>query len=238
MTWAAVAGAGSLIRYNFSSRCIPRPYVGGASDTTRPTNGQDSPRPAKRLPNIEAFLVSIAAVAVGELGDKTQLLALMLAARFRRPLPVIAGIAVATLGNHTLAALVGTWLRDLVPHTYLRSLLAASFIAVALWALVPDQQEERADAPRGHFGIFAITAGTFFMAEMGDKTQIATLMLAAQFGSLLPVIAGTTLGMLIADVPVVFLGQVAASRIPMRAVRIVAAVLFLALAAYALLSGG
>lgn len=172
------------------------------------------------------------------MGDKTQLLALMLAVRFRRPLPVIAGIAVATLANHTLAALVGTWLRDLVPQAYLRWLLAASFIAVALWALAPDRQEQQTKVPRGHFGIFAITAGTFFMAEMGDKTQIATLMLAAQFGSLVPVIAGTTLGMLIADVPVVFLGNAAASRIPMRAVRIVAAVLFLALAAYALLSGG
>ena len=162
----------------------------------------------------------------------------MLAARFRRPLPVIAGIAVATLANHTLAALVGTWLRDLVPQEYLRWILAASFIAVALWALVPDRQEQQTEVPRSHFGVFAITAGTFFMAEMGDKTQIATLMLAAQFGSLVPVIAGSTLGMLIADVPVVFLGQVAASRIPMRAVRIAAAVLFLALAAYALLSGG
>ena len=162
----------------------------------------------------------------------------MLAARFRRPLPVVAGIAVATLGNHTLAALVGAWLRDLVPQAHLRWLLAASFIAVAVWALVPDRQEQRVDVARGHFGIFAITAGTFFMAEMGDKTQIATLMLAAQFGSLVPVIAGTTLGMLIADVPVVFLGQVAASRIPMRAVRIVAAVLFLALAVFALMSGG
>jgi putative Ca2+/H+ antiporter (TMEM165/GDT1 family) len=194
--------------------------------------------PPRTDPNIEAFLVSIAAVATSEIGDKTQLLALMLAARFRRPLPVIAGIAVATLANHTLAALVGTWLRDLVPQTYLRWLLAASFIAVAAWALVPDRQEEVADVPRSHFGIFAITAGAFFMAEMGDKTQIATLVLAAQFGSLVPVIAGTTLGMLIADVPVVFLGQVAASRIPMRAVRIVAAILFLALAAFALMSGG
>jgi putative Ca2+/H+ antiporter (TMEM165/GDT1 family) len=166
------------------------------------------------------------------------LLSLVLAARFRRPLPIVAGIAVATAANHTIAALVGAWLRDVVPAVYLRWLVAASFLAVALWALVPDRQDERAPAATGRFGVFAITVVAFFMAEMGDKTQVATLMLAAQFGSLAAVIAGTTLGMLIADVPVVYLGRAAASRIPLRAVRIVAAILFLALAIFAVASGG
>jgi putative Ca2+/H+ antiporter (TMEM165/GDT1 family) len=176
-------------------------------------------------------------VAAGEIGDKTQLLALVLASRFRRPLPIVAGIAVATLANHALAALAGAWLRDVVPAEYLRWILAGSFVAVALWALVPDRQDERPAMTTGHFGVFAITAGAFFMAEMGDKTQVATIMLAAQFGSLGAVIAGTTLGMLIADVPVVYLGRAAASRIPMRAVRIVAAMLFIALAVFALIQG-
>jgi len=162
---------------------------------------------------------------------------LLLATRFPRPLPIVVGIAVATVANHTIAALVGAWLRDVVPAEYLRWFLAASFVAVALWALVPDRQDERAAVTTGRFGIFAITVVSFFLAEMGDKTQVATLMLAAQFGSLGSVIAGTTLGMLIADVPVVYLGRAAASRIPVRALRIIAAVIFLALAVFALMSG-
>jgi Ca2+/H+ antiporter, TMEM165/GDT1 family len=182
---------------------------------------------------VEAFLVSTVVVALSEIGDKTQFLALVLATRFRQPLPIVLGMVVATLANHTLAGLVGAWVRRVVPEEYLRWLLAASFVAVALWALKPDRQEE-GPVQAGRFGIFAITVVSFFMAEMGDKTQIATVMLAAQFHSLPAVIAGTTFGMLLADVPVVYLGRAAAARIPLRLARVAAAALFLALAVFAL----
>ena len=184
---------------------------------------------------LEAFLVSTVVVAIGEIGDKTQLLALVLAARYRRPLPIVCGIVVATLANHALAGLLGAWVRSVVPEEYLRWLLAASFLAVALWALKPDRHDE-GTLGAGRFGVFTVTVASFFLAEMGDKTQIATVMLAAQFASLPAVIAGTTLGMLLADVPVVYLGRAAAARVPLRPARIVAAVLFLALAAFALLA--
>jgi putative Ca2+/H+ antiporter (TMEM165/GDT1 family) len=183
---------------------------------------------------IEAFLVSTVVVALSEMGDKTQLLALVLAARFRRPLPIVLGIVVATLVNHTLAGALGSWVRSVVPEEYLRWLLAASFVAVALWALKPDREDQGA-VEAGRFGVFAVTVTSFFMAEMGDKTQIATVMLAAQFNSLPAVIAGTTLGMLLADVPVVYLGRAAATKIPLRLVRAAAAALFLVLAVVALL---
>ncbi len=178
---------------------------------------------------LEAFTVSATAVAVGEVGDKTQLLALMLAARFRRPLPIIAGILVATLANHTLAALVGTWIRQSVDVRYLRWALGASFLAVALWALRPDRLDRTEVEPVGHAGVFLVTAGTFFLAEIGDKTQLATMMLAARYPSLLAVVGGTTLGMLAADIPAVLLGQSASGRVPLRLVRWIAAALFAAL---------
>jgi putative Ca2+/H+ antiporter (TMEM165/GDT1 family) len=174
---------------------------------------------------MEAFLVSVVVIAVGEIGDKTQLLALMLAARFRRPVPIICGIVVATLVNHALAGLLGAWVRDVVPAQYLRWLLVASFFAVALWALKPDKIDVDA-APPGKYGAFAITVVAFFIAEIGDKTQIATVMLAAQFGNLVAVVGGTTLGMLVADVPAVFVGSAAAHRLPLRLLRYVAAALF------------
>ncbi len=174
---------------------------------------------------MEAFLVSMVVVAIGEIGDKTQLLALMLAARFRRPVPIICGILVATLFNHTLAGLVGAWVRELLPAQYLRWLLVASFFAVALWALKPDKLDTE-PAPTTRYGAFAITVVAFFIAEIGDKTQIATVMLAAQFGNLVAVVAGTTLGMLLADVPVVFIGHAAAHRLPLRLMRYIAAGLF------------
>ncbi len=174
---------------------------------------------------MEAFFVSLVVVAVGEIGDKTQLLALMLAARFRKPLPIILGILVATLVNHALAGILGAWVRQVVPPEYLRWLLVASFFAVALWALKPDTIDE-AQAPTSRFGVFAVTAFTFFIAEIGDKTQIATVVLAARFDSLIAVVAGTTVGMLIADVPVVLIGNKAAARIPLHLVRYVAAGLF------------
>jgi len=186
---------------------------------------------------MEAFFVSAAVIAVAEIGDKTQLLALLLAARFRRPLPIVLGILVATLANHALAGALGAWLRALVPATALRWLVAASFVAVALWALKPDRIDERQDKEKRNLGVFAVTAVSFFLAEIGDKTQIATVLLAAQFNNLIAVVAGTTLGMLLADVPVVFLGQAAATKIPLRLVRFIAAGLFAALAILAVLAG-
>ena len=185
---------------------------------------------------MEALLASIVVVAVGEIGDKTQLLSLMLAARLRRPIPIVLGILVATLANHTLAALVGEWARHAVPASWLRWLVAASFLGVALWALKADQADDATGTATGNLGAFALTAAAFFLAEMGDKTQIATAVLAAQFGNVAAVVAGTTLGMLIADVPVVLLGSAGAQRIPFKLVRMVAAVLFALMGVLALLS--
>jgi putative Ca2+/H+ antiporter (TMEM165/GDT1 family) len=186
---------------------------------------------------MEAFLVSILVVAVGEIGDKTQLLALLLAARFRRTLPIVLGILVATLANHTLAGAVGAWLRQVVPAAWLRWLIAGSFLAVALWALKPDRVDERRNDERRRLNVFTVTVVAFFLAEIGDKTQIATVVLAAQFNNLVAVVAGTTLGMLLADVPVVWRGRAAAAKIPLRIVRLVAAGLFAALAIVALITG-
>jgi Ca2+/H+ antiporter, TMEM165/GDT1 family len=187
---------------------------------------------------MEAFLVSIVLVAASEIGDKTQLLALLLATRFQRRWPIVLGILVATLANHSLAGAVGSWLRELVPDAWLRWLIAGSFLAMAVWALKPDALEERHhDDAAGAFRVFAVTAASFFMVEMGDKTQIATVALAAQFHNLPAVIAGTTLGMLVADVPVVWLGRAVAAKISLRAARLVAAALFAALAIAAIVAG-
>jgi putative Ca2+/H+ antiporter (TMEM165/GDT1 family) len=185
---------------------------------------------------MEAFLVSTGVVALGEIGDKTQLLALMLAARFRKPLPIIAGILAATLANHALAGFVGSLVQSLLPPAILRWVVALSFFAVALWALKPDTLDEGEPPPVSRWGVFGVTLVAFFLAEVGDKTQIATMVLAARFDSLPAVVLGTTTGMLLADVPVVFLGNVAAHRIPFRAVRIVAALIFAALGVFALLA--
>ena len=185
---------------------------------------------------MEAFLVSVAVVTLGEIGDKTQLLALVLAVRYRRPWPIVAGILVATLLNHTLAGVVGSWVRAAIPPDVLRWLLALSFFAVAAWALKPDTIDEKAP-PATRFGVFGVTVIAFFLAEMGDKTQIATAILAARFDSLVAVVAGTTLGMLIADVPAVFAGHLAAHRIPLKAMRIAAALLFTGLALGILFGG-
>jgi Ca2+/H+ antiporter, TMEM165/GDT1 family len=189
-------------------------------------------------PAMEAFLTSMFVVALGEIGDKTQLLALVLAARLRKPVPIILGILVATLFNHALAGIVGAWVRQVVPLEYLRWLLAASFFAVALWALRPDTLDDADAGPASRFGAFGVTVVSFFLAEIGDKTQIATVVLAAQFNQLPAVVAGTTLGMLIADVPVVLLGNAAAVRIPLGAVRKIAAALFAAMGFVALFFPG
>ena len=183
---------------------------------------------------MEAFLVSTGAVALAELGDKTQLLALLLAARFRAPLPVIAGIVTAVLANHLLAGAVGTLLASQLAPALLRWLLVASFVATAVWMLVPDKEPAAGERP-GRFGAYGTTAVTFFLVEMGDKTQIATLALAARYHALVPVVAGTTLGMLLADVPVVLLGRVVAQRIPVRLMQRIGAAVFVVLAVLALL---
>jgi Ca2+/H+ antiporter, TMEM165/GDT1 family len=188
---------------------------------------------------MEAFLVSTGVVALGEIGDKTQLLALMLAARFRRPLPIIAGIFIATLANHTLAGFLGNLFRTFVPYEVLTWLVALSFFGVAIWALRPDKFDDGgAPPPMSRWGVFGVTVVAFFLAEMGDKTQVATIVMAAQFPSLLAVVVGTTFGMLIANVPVVLIGGTASAKIPFKAVRIAAATLFAAMGVYALLAAG
>ena len=186
---------------------------------------------------MEALLISTAVVALGEIGDKTQLLALVLAARFQKPWPIIWGILVATLANHALAGFTGNLVRAWLPPDVLRWLVALSFFAVAAWALKPDKLDAD-DAPPevSRWGVFGVTVVAFFLAEMGDKTQVATIVLAAKFPSLLQVVIGTTLGMLAANVPVVIVGKAASERIPFKAVRLVAAALFAGLGAYALLA--
>ena len=185
---------------------------------------------------LEALFVSTAVVALGELGDKTQLLALVLAARYGKPLPIIGGIFVATLVNHAIAGWVGNWVRGAVSADVLRWLLALSFFAVAAWALKPDKLADDDAPPASKWGVFAVTVVAFFIAEIGDKTQIATVMLAAQFASLAAVVVGTTLGMMIVNVPTVLIGRAASEKIPFRAVRIAAAALFAGLGVWVLLA--
>ena len=174
---------------------------------------------------MEAFLVSITSISVAEIGDRTQLLSLVLAARYRRPWPIIAGIFCATLANHAAAGAVGVWFGGMLkPHT-LEVVVGISMIAMALWTLKPDNLDENAAASSA-MGAFLATLTSFFVAEIGDKTQIATLALAAAYPNLLAVVAGTTAGMMIANVPVVFLGKVFADRLPLKAIHYGAAVLF------------
>jgi putative Ca2+/H+ antiporter (TMEM165/GDT1 family) len=175
---------------------------------------------------MEAFLVSLATVAVAEMGDRTQLLSLVLAARFRRPWPIIAGILCATLANHAAAGAVGALFGALLDPRLLDAAVGASMVAMALWALRPDRLEEEG-ALRG--GVFLATLFAFFFAEIGDKTQIATVALAAGYRNLAAVVAGTTAGMLLANIPVVFLGHAFADRLPQRAIHLAAALLFLVL---------
>ncbi len=184
------------------------------------------------------LLLSAGVVALAEIGDKTQLLAFLLAARFRKPLPIIAGILASTLVNHGLAGALGAWITATVSPQVLRWVLGLSFIGMAVWTLIPDEiEEDEAKLARG-FGVFGATAVTFFLAEMGDKTQIATVALAAHYGTPVPVVIGTTLGMLLADVPAVFVGGRLAAKIPMKAVHAVAAAIFALLGAATLLGFG
>jgi putative Ca2+/H+ antiporter (TMEM165/GDT1 family) len=174
---------------------------------------------------LEAFLVSVSAITLGEIGDKTQLLALLLAARFKRPRPIVAGIVVAVIANHLLAGYVGHLLGARLSPDIGRWILGLSLLAVALWTLKPDTLDEDVE-PLNGYGVFLTTCIAFFLAEMGDKTQIVTVLLAARFNDLFAVVAGTTLGMLIADLPAIFIGHRAADRLPLKAIRIGAAVLF------------
>jgi len=177
---------------------------------------------------MEALFVSTGVVALAEIGDKTQLLALLLAARYRRPLPIIAGILVATLANHTCAALLGATVAGLLQGETFRWILGASFVAMGLWTLVPDRldDDEAKAGPAERWGPFLATTVAFFLVEIGDKTQIATIALAAQFHSVLLVTAGTTLGMMAANVPAVLIGGFAARRLPLATIRAIAAALF------------
>ncbi len=186
--------------------------------------------------SMEALLICTGLVALAEVGDKTQLLAFMLAARYRRPAPIIAGILVATLVNHAVAGALGAWLTALVSPTALRWGLGLSFIAMAAWLLVPDRLDAD-DAPKPGHGLFVTTVIAFFLAEMGDKTQIATIALAARFPNLLAVVAGTTAGMMLANVPAVLIGGRLAGRLPVKLVHGVAATIFAALGVLTLASG-
>lgn len=184
---------------------------------------------------MEALLISTGVVALAEIGDKTQLLAFILAARFKRPLPIIAGILVATLVNHGLAGALGAWITSVISPEIMRWVLGGSFIGMAIWTLIPDKIEEQETQVSKHLGVFGATLVTFFLAEMGDKTQIATVALAAHYTTPLMVIAGTTLGMLIADVPAVFVGNRFAAKIPMKLVHAIAAGIFAAMGILTLL---
>lgn len=183
---------------------------------------------------MEAFLISTGIVALAEMGDKTQLLALILAARFRRPWPIVWGIFVATLANHAMAGAVGAWVNSMLGPDVLRWVLGASFIAMAIWMLIPDKLDDDGEASAPRFGIFGTTVVAFFLAEMGDKTQIATVMLAAKYQAFYWVIAGTTVGMMLANAPVVWLGERMTRLVPLRVVHIVSALIFMGLGLWAL----
>jgi putative Ca2+/H+ antiporter (TMEM165/GDT1 family) len=186
---------------------------------------------------MEAFLVSTGIVALAEIGDKTQLLALVLAAKYRKPVPIVLGILVATLVNHAVAGYVGAWVASAVGAELMRWILGISFLAMAGWMLIPDKLDDEEDKP-ARYGVFLTTLIAFFIVEMGDKTQIATVALAAKYGSLLAVVGGTTFGMMLANVPAVLLGEVAAKKLPMRLVHGTAAAIFAFLGILVLLGVG
>ena len=184
---------------------------------------------------MEAFLISTGIVALAEIGDKTQLLALLLAARFKKPWPIVCGIFVATVLNHAMAGALGAWITTVISPQTLRWILGASFIAMAVWMLIPDKLDNEFDKQPVRFGVFGTTVVLFFLAEMGDKTQVATVMLAARFDAYWAVVAGTTLGMMLANVPVVWLGERMTRLVPLRVVHIASAIVFLGLGLFALL---
>jgi putative Ca2+/H+ antiporter (TMEM165/GDT1 family) len=185
---------------------------------------------------LPALLTTTGLVAIAEIGDKTQLLSLLLIARFRRPVPILAAIFCATVANHLLAAALGVWIEGLVEPKVLRWALAASFLAMAAWTLIPDKLDED-DAPKTRNGVFVTTLVAFFLAEIGDKTQLATTALAARFDSVFLVTTASTLGLLLANAPVVMLGQKVVARLPLKPIRFVAAAAFAALGLAVLLAG-
>ena len=187
---------------------------------------------------MESLLVSTGVVALAEIGDKTQLLAFILAARFKKPVPIILGILVATLINHGLAGALGAWITSAVTPEILRWVLGLSFIGMAIWTMIPDKIEDEETKVAQKFGVFGATLITFFLAEMGDKTQIATVAMAAHYAAPLMVVIGTTLGMLIADVPAVLVGDKLANKIPMKLVHSIAAAIFAILGIATLLGAG
>lgn len=187
---------------------------------------------------MEALLVSTGIVALAEIGDKTQLLAFILAARFRKPWPIILGIFVATIANHAGAGALGAWITSLFAPETMRWILGVSFIAMAAWTLIPDKIDEEETTTTTQYGVFGTTLVAFFLAEMGDKTQIATVALAAQYQAFASVVMGTTLGMMIANVPAVLLGDRIADRIPVRVVHGIAAAIFAVLGVATLLGAG
>jgi len=212
-----------------------------AHRSIRPESGRGQCRPQHFRPQffaivpvMEAFFISTAIVALAEMGDKTQLLALVLAALFRKPWPIVLGIFVATLANHALAGAVGAWVTTVLGPQALRWVLGLSFIAMAVWMLIPDKLEDGGESKGLRLGVFGTTVVAFFLAEMGDKTQIATVMLAAQYHAYLWVVAGTTLGMMIANAPVVWLGDRLVKKVPIRVVHLVSALIFLVLGLLAL----
>ena len=186
---------------------------------------------------LDAFLVSTGVVALAEIGDKTQLLAFILAAKFRRPMPIILGILVSTLFNHGFAGAIGAWLPALVAPDAMRWILGVSFLAMAGWTLIPDKFSEE-DAKLARMGVFGATLAAFFLAEMGDKTQIATVALSAHYQAVVAVVMGTTLGMMIANVPAVILGDRIADKVPVRTVHMLAAAIFALLGLAVLLGAG
>jgi putative Ca2+/H+ antiporter (TMEM165/GDT1 family) len=186
---------------------------------------------------MEAFLISSGIVALAEIGDKTQLLAFLLAARFRRPLPIVAGIFVSTIANHAFAAAVGALVSHLLGPSVMRWVLGLSFLAMAAWIMVPDKIDEE-ESQLAHLGVFMTTVIAFFLAEMGDKTQVATVALAARFPSTVAVVAGTTFGMMLANVPAVYFGERIAHKVPLKLVHGLAALIFAALGVATLLGAG
>jgi len=187
---------------------------------------------------LEAFLVSTGIVALGEMGDKTQLLAIVLAAAFRKPVPIILGILVATVANHAAAGAVGGWVAQALGPDILRWVIGVSFLAMAGWMLIPDKIDDDAASGKQRFGVFGTTVVAFFLAEMGDKTQIATVALAARYSDIVPVVLGTTFGMMLANVPAVFLGDKIAKKVSMKLVHGIAAAIFAVLGVLTLLNVG
>jgi Ca2+/H+ antiporter, TMEM165/GDT1 family len=198
-------------------------------------NAESQKQNSPELNVLHPFLVSTSVVALAEIGDKTQLLSLVLAAQYRKPIPIILGVLIATLVNHAGAGGIGTWLAYVLNPTILNWAVVASFALMAGWILVPDKlDDDEGVTTKRPMGVFATTVVTFFIAEMGDKTQIVTIALAAQFQDFFSVVSGTTMGMMLANVPVIYLGNKFADRLPAKAVHIVAALIFVVLGGLAL----